>query len=119
MTRNLNENIGEMKPDDLIYDATHQLDARVVEVEIASGGKGGTLERGRVLDLKDGAYAVHAEGGAANVIVAESTEYSGEDDAVSVSAYISGSFRQSALVSDVELVPGDIEKLREVGIIVK
>lgn len=119
MTRSLNENIGEMKPDTLIYDATQRLDARVVEVEVASGGKGGTLERGQVLDLKDGAYVIHEEGGAANVVVAESTEYSGEDDAVSVSVYISGSFRRSALVSDAELAPGDVEKLREVGIIVK
>jgi len=119
MTRNLNENLGETKPDALIYDFTRPLDGRVVEVEITAGGKGGTLERGQVLDLKDGSYTVHAEGGTANVIVSESTEYSGEDAVVSVPVYISGSFRQSALVSGAELSAGDIEQLRGVGIIVK
>lgn len=119
MTRNLNENKGEMRSDALIYDSTHPLNGSIVSVEIASGGKGGTLERGQVLDLKDGSYAVHAEGGTANVIVAETTEYSVEDDTVSVPVYISGSFRRRALVSDTELSAEDIEQLRGVGIIVK
>ncbi len=120
MTRNLNQNMGETKPDALIYDATRLLDGSVVEVQLAAGGKEGILERGQVLDRKeDGSYAPHAEGGSANAIVSEATKYSGEEGAVSVPVYISGSFRQSALVSGTELSAKDIERLRGVGIIVK
>lgn len=119
MTKKLNETVGNTEVDNLIYDITHPWDVRVIKLTLPSDGKGGVIKRGQVIDFGAVGYSVHAEDGTANAIVAESTEYEQGDSEISVSVYVSGSFRKSALISDTDLKEADVESLRSVGIFVK
>ena len=64
-------------------------------------------------------FEVHSSGGTANCIVCNDTEYGEEDSSVPTSAYISGDFRKSEVISSVELDVVDDENLRSAGIILK
>lgn len=113
----LNKEAYEVKRDNLVYDSSHQIDAKNVTVTVPEGA--GVFRRGEILDFKDGKYAAHSEGGTASVIVAECASYSENDTEVAVPVYISGAFRQSACITSVELTETDIEALRSKGIYLK
>ena len=50
MTKILNEKVGNVLYDSLIYDGTHPIDGKNVTVTLP-GGTAGTIKRGQVLDL--------------------------------------------------------------------
>lgn len=114
----LNNEVYEVKKDNLVYDSSHPIDARDVTVTVPLESVG-TLRRGQVLDVAEGNYTIHAEGGSVSVIVAESTPYAADDTSVVVPVYLSGAFRKSACVTDVELTDGDVEAFRSKGIYLK
>ena len=114
----LNKKAYEVGKDNLIYDGSHDTDVKNVEVTVSKEG-GGVLLRGQILDFAEGAYSVHAANGTANAIVAESMEYTEDDETVIVPVYISGTFRQSACLTDAELTVKDVEALRSAGIFLK
>lgn len=112
----LNNEVYKMEKDNLVYDMSHPLDAK--NITIALEGEG-IVKRGQVIDYADGAYTLHAAGGAAVGIVAEDTLYTAEDTEITVPVYISGTFRASACISGVELAVADTENLRSKGIYLK
>ncbi len=118
MSKRLNT-VDDMKMDNLIYDHFKIIDAKVVPVTVPDGA--GTLRRGQLLDFdaEKKTFAVHASGGTANCIVCNDTEYTEEDSIITTSAYISGDFRKSEVISSVELDVVDDENLRSAGIILK
>lgn len=114
----LNREAYQHEPDNLIYDRSHEPDASNVTVTL-SDEKAGILRRGQVLDLAEDAYAVHAADGKPGAIVAQHTEYAADDKELTVTVYISGTFRRSACISAVELSAADVEELRCRGIYLK
>lgn len=120
MAKVLNEKVGNVMYDKLIYDGTHPIDAKSVTVTL-TGGTAGVFKRGQVLDLDatKNENKVHAASGSVNCIVAQDTDYTAEEKSVVVPVYLSGSFRQDAVVTDVELTAADVEKFRSLGIYLK
>lgn len=118
MEQQLFEKVHEEKKDNLIYDYLRLIDSRAVTLTL-TGDTAGTVRRGQVIDFDAGRYSLHATGGTANCIVAESTEYAKGDTEVVVPVYISGDFRTSAVLSDVELTDTDTESLRGFGVVLK
>lgn len=118
MSKRLNT-VDDMKMDNLIYDHFRIIDAKVVPVTVPDGA--GTMRRGQLLDFnaEKKTFEVHASGGTANCIVCNDTEYTKEDRSIPTSAYISGDFRKSEVISAVELDVVDDENLRSAGIILK
>lgn len=118
MSKQLNEG-SEMKMDNLIYDYLRFIDAKVVVVTVSDGP--GVLKRGQLLDFdgENKSYSVHAVGGIANCVVCEDTEYAESDSEILVSVYISGDFRKSSIITDVDLDVLDEENLRSAGIVLK
>lgn len=106
----------EIGSDNLILDG-HPQDVRNIIVDVSGKATDGTVNRGQVIDLTDNVYKEHAEAGDVNCIVAESVEYKATDSSVVVPCYITGSFRKSALSTEVELTDTDVERFRELGII--
>ena len=106
----------EVGSDDLILKG-QPINYANVSVKLTAGSSG-VIHRGQVLDrTEDGEYELHTVGGAANCIVETDTEYAEDDDAVIVTVFTTGSFRTTALISDVEITDEDAEMLRDVGII--
>lgn len=114
----LNKQAYAVERDRLVYDAKHPVDGAAVPVKITAE-EDGVIKRGQVLDCADGEYSVHAANGEASVIVAEDTDYAADDTEITVSVYISGSFRASEVIADPELTAGDMEALRGKGIYLK
>lgn len=121
MAKTLNGTIVEMKPDKLIYDSKHPVDGKVVKISVSEAGAAeeGTLKRGQILDLGADGYSVHAANGVPDVILAEDVSYGTGATDVYGQAYISGSFLQTACVTDVELTEADVQTLRGKGIYLK
>ena len=104
--------------DKLIYDGIHPIDGGAVEVKTPEGTGG--IKRGQIIDVTaDGEYVLHADKGTPSVIAAENVEYAEDEDTVTVPIYISGTFRKSEVISDVELTAGDLETLRSKSIYLK
>lgn len=116
----LNGEAYEVKPDNLIYDNSHEIDAANVEVTVPEG-KAGTIKRGAVLDYDalTNTYCVHKENGSASAIVAECFSYAEDDTKAVASVYISGAFRRSVCITDVALNESDLENLRSKSIYLK
>lgn len=114
----LNKEAYRHEPDNLIYDSSHGLDASNAVVKLEEG-KTGSLKRGQILDFTTNAFQIHTAEGKASAIVAEDTEYAADDTEITVPIYISGTFRKSACISDVELSAADVEELRYRGIYLK
>lgn len=114
----LNRQAYAVEKDRLVYDAKHPTDASAVRVKIRADADG-VIRRGQILDCAAGEYSIHAADGAASAIVAEDTGYTADDTEITVVVYISGSFRASEVVSDLELADSDIESLRGNGIYLK
>lgn len=114
----LNKQVYTMERDKLIYDATHPIDAGVVQVSITPEEEG-VIERGTVIDCTNGIYKVHEAGGEVSVIVAEDTDYAADDTEIVVQVYISGTFRASEVKTDEELTEADLETFRSKGIYLK
>jgi hypothetical protein len=115
MAEQLNKTIAEMEYDELIYDNSHEIDAKNVSVQVTGSG---TLKRGQLLDIKDGERERHVKDGEADAIVARDVAYT-EDGSVIASVYISGTFRTNRLVTDETLTDADVETLRGKGIYLK
>lgn len=120
LTKILNEKVGNVLYDSLIYDGTHPIDGKNVTVTLP-GGTAGTIKRGQVLDLdaSKNEYKVHAASGVVNCIVARDVGYTSEEKSVTAEVYLSGPFRQDAVVTDVELTAADVERFRSLGIYLK
>lgn len=120
MAKVLNEKVGNVLYDKLVYDGSHPVDAKNVTV-ILTKGTAGTVKRGQVIDFssEDGKYKMHAASGVVSCIAARDTQYTAEDESVVVSAYISGSFRTDALIASPALTAADVETLRTNGIFLK
>ncbi len=114
----LNKQVCTVEKDRLIYDSRHPIDATAVQVSVTSGAAG-EISRGQLLDCVDGIYSVHAEGGTASAIAAESVSYEAGDTDITVAVYISGSFRASQIIADPEITDTDRENLRDKGIYLK
>lgn len=114
----LNKETYEVGKDNLVYDGSHPFDGATVKITVPVGSVG-TIQRGQVLDFADGAYTLHAEGGAVSVIVSVSTPYAADDTEVTVPVYFSGTFRKSACITDSELTITDVETFRSKGIYLK
>lgn len=114
----LNKEVYTVNRDNLIYDSSHQIDAKNISIAVQAG-TAGNIKRGQIIDFKDGSYEVHAEGGTVSVIAAETTPYTADDTDISVPVYISGSFRKSECITDVELTEQDVEEFRSKGIYLK
>lgn len=106
----------EIGSDNMILDGQKQ-DVKNITVDVSGKTSDGVVSKGQVLDLAEGKYTVHAENGDVNCIAAGNAEYKAEDASVVVPCYITGSFRKSALVTDVALTEKDEERFRELGII--
>lgn len=118
MMKQLNEG-SEMKMDNLVYDYLRLIDAKVVVLQVSDGP--GVLKRGQLVDFdsEQKKYSVHEAGGTANCVVFEDTEYAESDSEIPVTVYISGDFRKSSVITDVELDVADEENLRNAGIVLK
>lgn len=114
----LNKEAYKVTNDNLIYDSSHPLDARNVPVTVQTGTPG-TVKRGQVLDFESTGYKPHAENGTVSAVVAEDTPYTGEDATVAVPVYISGTFRETACITDTALSAQDREEFRSKGIYLK
>lgn len=114
----LNRQAYAVEKDRLVYDAKHPVDAAAVPVNITAE-EDGVIKRGQVLDCAGEEYSIHAADGDAGAIVAEDTDYAADDTEITVSVYISGSFRASEVIADPELTAGDMEALRGRGIYLK
>lgn len=114
----LNKTVYEVEPDRLIYDGKHPIDG--TSITITTDGKSEVkVKRGQVIDEAAGKYSVHAEGGKPAAIAAENiTIAPGNTEAV-VQAYISGPFREDAVIASPELTDADIQELRNKGIYLK
>lgn len=102
--------------DKLIYDSSHEIDAGVFTVTLPTESKAaGTVKRGQIIyfDTTKKEYALKkGDDGVAAVIAAEDTSYAEDDTEVAVSAYTSGTFRESECISDGKLEADDIDTLR-------
>lgn len=118
MSKQLNES-SEMKMDNLIHDYLKLIDAKAIVLTLPEGA--GVLKRGQLVDFDAGSktYSIHKAGGTANCVLCKDTEYAESDVDIPVSAYISGDFRKSSLITDVELDVVDEENLRSAGIVLK
>lgn len=116
----LNEKAYESATDGLIYDFCRPLDIINKEVTIDDESDG-VVERGTVLDFDKTTktYKVHEADGVAAGIVAAKTEYTSGDDEVIVPVYVSGNFKTSGCISNVDLDETDKENLRTFGIFLK
>ena len=114
----LNKEAYEMKKDSLLYDGRHPFDVSNVQVKLTPT-EAGVIRRGQVIDCANGDYSIHAEGGEASAIVAESTSYAMDDTDVSVTVYTSGTFRASEVLAAPDLTDADVEALRGKGIYLK
>lgn len=114
----LNRPAYKVEKDNLIYDAKHPIDVRIVQVKITENSAG-VLQRGQIIDCDTGEYSKHATSGEPCVIVEEDTSYAADDTEIAVPVYISGTFRTSEVIADPELTEADIETLRTKGIILK
>lgn len=114
----LNKNAYVMEKDKLVYDAKHPVDGAAVRVKITATDSG-VIKRGQVLDCAAGEYSVHAEGGSVSAIVAEDTSYAPADTEITVTVYISGTFRASEVIAEPKLTDEDIEAFRGKGIYLK
>lgn len=114
----LNKTAYVVEKDKLIYDFRHPIDAVNLEVSVPAE-TAGEIKRGQVLDVASGVYGVHAKSGVPCAIAAEDTSYAADETKVTVSAYISGSFRISEVVANPELSASDLEALRSKGIYLK
>ncbi len=118
MSKLLNQTVATMKADNLIYDGTHPIDGTAVRI-VLSGDAAGELKRGQILDYDNGDFKVHASNGTVSAILAEDVAYAAGETEVDASAYLSGTYRQAACVSDVELTADDLEEFRSKGIYLK
>lgn len=114
----MNKEVYEVSQDRLIYDASHPLDAAVVTFHTPDGAEG-CLKRGEVLDYSEGKYVKHTSEGKPGAIVAENASYAADDTDISVTVYISGTFRHAECISDVALEEKDVVELRSNGIYLK
>lgn len=114
----LNGEAYEVNADRLVYDMSHPLDAANATCTPPEN-EAGEFRRGEVMDFKDGKFVRHTDGGDAAVIVAETTPYAADDLDVIVPVYVSGTFRESEVISGVSLSSGDREKLRGKNIYLK
>ena len=114
----LNKEAYKVTNDNLIYDSSHPIDARNVPVTVQTGAPG-IIKRGQVLDFEGTGYKPHTENGTVSAIVAEDTPYTGEDATVAVPVYISGTFRETACITDTALSIQDREEFRSKGIYLK
>ena len=114
----LNRPAYEVEKDNLIYEAKHPIDVKIVQVKITSDAAG-VIKRGQVIDCETGEYSIHAKSGEPCMIAEEDTSYAADDTEVTVPVYISGTFRASEVIADPELTDADIETLRTKNIILK
>lgn len=126
MAKTLNETIGTLEYDSLIFDGKHPIDVKTVKIRAGQG----TLLRGTVLALSegtggDGAMAILGTAAGtdetltANCILADDIDTGAETgEAVVGTAYRSGHFtRQKLIVKDgYTLTAKDEEALRNGGI---
>lgn len=118
MERLLNQNVAEMVPDRLVYDATHPIDGANVVIDL-DGSSAGVLMRGQIIDYDGENCQVHAENGQAAYIIAVDTPYSAGDTEVTAQVYISGTFREDACIADPDLTDADRDQFRKLGIYLK
>lgn len=116
MSKNLCNKVGEIGQDNLI--AKLFPTAKTFGVKIPAGS--GVLERGTVLALVDGAYAVLSaeNSGKANCVLADPVDASGEEEVVGV-AYRTGHLNRKALIvaKGYTMTLADEEELRKGGIL--
>lgn len=107
----------EVEYDNLVLSG-HDIDIKLINIDMAENSEAGVIERGQVLDLtEEGKYTLHASEGDVNCIVAQPVEYTAEDKEVTAKCYITGEFRTSEVKAEVELTDKDVERFREKGII--
>ncbi len=114
----LNKNSYKVEADHLIYDTTHPVDAKNVQVLITPMDAG-VIERGQIIDVSEGTYTLHEESGTPSCIAAENVTYTEDDTDVIVPCYITGAFHAKRVIASPELTETDVETLREKGIILK
>ena len=114
----LNKEVYTVNKDNLVYDSSHPIDAKNMPVTVTAGTVG-IIRRGQVLDFVEGKYKLHESSGTVSAIVAETISYTAEDTIVAVPAYISGTFRKSACITETELTDSNIEEFRSKGIYLK
>lgn len=114
----MNRDAYSVKPDHLVYDGRHPVDAKNVVVSITPEDDG-VIRRGQVIDEAEGIYKIHAEAGVPSCIAAEDVEYAADDTDVIVPCYITGTYRADAVIASPELTESNVETLREKGIILK
>lgn len=114
----LNKEAYTVGRDRLIYDASHPIDGTIIKVTLP-GTEETKIERGQIIDHKDGVFSMHADSGVASVIAAETVIAEKGVTEIELEAYTSGTFRADATVSAVELTDADIQGLREKGIYLK
>lgn len=114
----LNRPAYEVEKDNLVYDAKHPVDVKVVQVKVTAD-EAGVIKRGQVIDSEAGEYSIHAASGEPCMIAEEDTSYAADDTEVAVLVYISGTFRASEVIANPELTDADIETLRIKNIILK
>lgn len=106
----------EVNNDNLVLDG-QRIDVKNMEITISDTETAGVIERGQVIDSTSSGYIVHETAGKSNAIVAECVEYEAGETTVVVPCYITGEFRKSEVITDVELDDTDVEALRLAGII--
>lgn len=116
MSKNLVNKVNETEQDNLI--AKLFPPAETCGVTIPAGA--GVLERGTVLALVDGAYAVldTANTGKANCVLTDDVDASGGEPVTAV-AYRTGHFNRKALIvaEGYTMTKADEEELRKCGIL--
>ena len=104
--------------DNLIAGNSQHISGRVVEVTV-SAGTVAEIKRGQVIDVANGAYALHAKSETPAAIVATTTTVGETETKVPVEVYESGEFKETALITTEALTAADKETLREKNIILK
>lgn len=115
----------EVGSDDLVLSGQN-IDVKNIEITVAAAGasEAGELSRATVIDrhvvtdtTTKVTYVQHAVAGEANVIVAQTVKYAKGDKTVVAPCYVTGEFRESSLITSVDLKDSDKEALRVAGII--
>ncbi len=114
----LNNTAYKVEKDNLIYDSKHPVDVDNIVIKIAAE-EAGEIRRGQLIDYANGEYSVHAMGGEASCIAAETTSYAADDTEIIVPCYISGTFNTRAVTANPEVTAADVEALRSKNIYLK
>lgn len=104
--------------DGLIYGDGQPFDGKIVEIEVAAG-EVSEIKRGQIIDFAEEKYKLHATSGVPSAIAAETVQVDKSATKVQIEVYTSGTFKESGIVTAVELTSDDKETLRQKNIILK